>query len=156
MEIENKEKNSFNYIGVGLYVVIIIAALIILVTINSFKVPSSNSNNNSLKDIFSAGLTTYSKGILINFLFAFIDVLILVMSIKIIQLFIGKHALSIVTLVLNSIIFVVYTLVTIITIINLTAKEIQLAIPLVFGIVPFVSLIVLDIFNIKFNKLKNE
>ena len=88
MEIENKEKNSFNYIEIGLYVVIIIAALIILVTINSFKVPSSNANNNSLKDIFSAGLTTYSKGILINFLFAFIDVLILVMSIKIIQLFI--------------------------------------------------------------------
>ena len=48
MEIENKEKNSFNYIEIGLYVVIIIAALIILVTINSFKVPSSNANNNSL------------------------------------------------------------------------------------------------------------
>lgn len=151
MEIENKEKNSFNYIEIGLYVVIIIAALIILVTINSFKVPSSNANNNSLKDIFSAGLTTYSKGILINFLFAFIDVLILVMSIKIIQLFIGKHSLSILTLVLNSIVFIVYTFVTIITIANLTAKEIQLAIPLIFGIVPFISLIVLDIFNIKFN-----
>lgn len=153
MEIENKEKNSFNYIEIGLYVVIIIAALIILVTINSFKVPSSNDNNNSLKDIFSAGLTTYSKGILINFLFAFIDVLILVMSIKIIQLFIGKHSLSILTLVLNSIVFIFYTFVTIITIANLTAKEIQLAIPLIFGIVPFISLIVLDIFNIKFNPI---
>ena len=34
-----------------------------------------------------------------------------------------------------------------------TAKEIQLAIPLIFGIVPFISLIVLDIFNIKFNPI---
>ena len=38
MEIENKEKNSFNYIEIGLYVAIIIAALTILVTINSFKI----------------------------------------------------------------------------------------------------------------------
>ena len=75
------------------------------------------------------------------------------MSIKIIQLFIGKHSLSILTLVLNSIVFIVYTFVTIITIANLTAKEIQLSIPLIFGIVPFISLIVLDIFNIKFNPI---
>ena len=155
MKKENSEKNSFNYLSVGLYVTIIIAALIILITLNSFKVPHSNSTNNQIKDIFTSGLTTYSKGILINFLFGFIDGLVLILAIKIIQIFVNKHTLSIVTLVLNAIMLSIYTFVTIVTVINLISKEIQLAIPLLFGIIPFVSLIILDIFNIKFNKIES-